>query len=442
MFASRKSWRVLALAVSAVVVIGGCQENLAGGAACPALCPDTLVVRDTVFTGKAAFDTIANVLGFPQLGTETQLPVVNYVQGGLPVEAAAVLRFDSLVRIFPDTDTTHAPRPLTRIDSSSLVISVIPPTDTTKDSVYVPDTVTFLVYDVDVGTLGVDTAAVRQRFNTPPIASRVVPPDSVTGLITIPLDTGWVADHVRNGKRIRLGVRIESPQPVQVQLGANEGGDGATLQYVGYADTSRSFITRALNTGYGSGGVPPTSLSDYDLVLKGTPPPPSGMLAAGGMPGSRIFMRFNVPSSLIDSTATIVRANLILHQAANVDFLPSDTTDTIMLQTQVVQATPAVTEIGVATQLIADPASLAIQGVPVSNLKPNTAHPDTIPIVGVFLFWRTNGPKTMQRAIVLQSSGEGVEPRQYLFYSLDAADDSLRPRLEISYVLKSGFGLP
>ena len=187
---------------------------------------------------------------------------------------------------------------------------------------------------------------------------------------------------------------------------------------------------------------PFSSLADYDLVLKGTPPPAPGILAAGGIPGYRVYMRFGVPSALIDSSATIVRANLIMHQLANVDFGTADTADTVLLQTGVVQASPGVTNIAAAALLAASPTSLGIAGVPTINFHPNVARSDTIPLVGVFSLWRRLGPTRSQRAIVLESTGEGIEPRQYLFYSSAAADSTLRPRIEISYIPRSGFGLP
>jgi hypothetical protein len=47
----------------------------------------------------------------------------------------------------------------------------------------------------------------------------------------------------------------------------------------------------------------------------------------------------------------------------------------------------------------------------------------------------------MQRALVLQSSGEGRDARRFLIYTNTAAD-SLRPRLHLTYIPRSGFGLP
>jgi len=426
--------------VVVATVIGACQENLAGGAACPALCPDTLTVKDTVLSGTDAFDTLTNVVGIPPLGTEQQLLVANYVQGGDSVQTAAILRFDSLIRILPDTDTLAAPKPITRVDSSGVKITVIAPTDSTRDTILVPDTVTFLVFDVDANAPDLDTGAVHAQLNNPPIASRVVPRDSVKGAISIRIDTGWVAEHVRDGKRIRLGIRIQSAKSTQLRIGSADGGLPASLFYFGFSDTSKAFTQRNVNT-HTNGSPPFNSLADYDLVLKGTPPPAAGILAAGGIPGSRIYMRFSVPSALIDSSATIVRANLIMHQLANVDFGTADTADTILLQTGVVQASPGVTNIAAATLLAASPGSLGITGVPTINFRPEVARPDTIPLVGVFSLWRRLGPLRSQRAIVLESTGEGIEPRQYLFYSNTAAD-SLKPRIEISYIPRSGFGLP
>ena len=445
MLVSRKPGRALVFVgalIAVVTVFGACQENLAGGAACPTLCPDTLSVKDVVLSGTDAFDTMVTVIGFPPLGTEQKLLLANYTQGGSPVQTAVVLRFDSLIRDLPDTDTTAAPRPFTRVDSAGVRISVLTPADTTKDTILVPDTVTFLVYDVDVNAPDADTASVHAQFNNPPIASRVVPRDSVKGQINILLDTGFVAQHVRAGKRIRLGLRIQSAKPTQINIGSSDGGVSSVIQYFGFADTSHAFVERNVNTTAAGGSPKLASLADYDLVLQGTPPPAAGILAAGGIPGSRIYMRFSVPSALIDSSATIVRANLILHQIANVDFGTADTTDSILLQPTVVQASPSVTNIPIASLLVTPPGALGITGVPTENFHPNVARPDTIPLVGVFTLWRKLGPLLSQRAIVFESSGEGIEPRRYLFYSNSAPADSLKPRIEISFIPRSGFGLP
>jgi len=60
----------------------------------------------------------------------------------------------------------------------------------------------------------------------------------------------------------------------------------------------------------------------------------------------------------------------------------------------------------------------------------------------VVSLWRTEGPVRMQRAIVLQSSSEGHDARRFLIYSNTALPDSLRPRMHLTYIPRSGFGLP
>ncbi|HEU4640926.1 MAG TPA: hypothetical protein VFS44_00635 [Gemmatimonadaceae bacterium] len=422
-----------------MLVIAGCQENLAGGAACPSLCPDTLSLRDTVLVAREVVDTDATILGMPPLGTESQVLLADYRRGAAHdqrIRTVGVLRFDSLQRAFADTDTTKPPKYFDRVDSAGLVLRLIT-SDTVTDTAFVKDTVSFLVYDVDGPGSDFDTAAVRARFSGTPIASRKVPKDSVHGSIRIPLDSGFMAQHVRSGTRIRLGVAVESPQDVQVRIGSNEGGNASTLAYFGFVDTTKLSATVVANTRSASGPTV-SSLADYTLVLDGSPPPAPGVLAAGGIPSSRIFLRFDLPQVLVDSATTVVRANLELHQVANPLFPSSDS---LSLLTRVVRAKPDLSDITKASLLIADPSALGVR-VPPITASPAVARVDTLPLVGLMLAWKAEGPTAAQRAIVLQSSAEGLDPRQYLIYSSSASEDSLRPRLHISYIPRSGFGLP
>ena len=439
MASARSARRALLLLAGGVVAIAGCQEHLGSGAACPTLCPDTLNVIDTEFAGRLAIDTAATIFGIPPIGSETQLLVADYTKGGDTVRTLAVFRFDSLTRIFPDTDTTKPPRPLTRVDSVGLFITVQLPSDSSLDTVYVSDSVKFLLYNVDTTASDFDTAAVHARFASQPIDSVTVAADSVKGTIKIPIDSGFLAPKVRAGQRVRLGVRVRSARNVQVRLGTSEANDPATLRYFGYADSSQLFVTLSPNT-RSPGNPTITGLADYTIVEKGTPPPPAGLLAAGGIPSSRVYMRLAIPTQLVDSSAVIVRANLILHRAPDPYF---SSIDSLRLLPRLVRATPAVTDLYTATLLSVDPAA-AISGVTVPTFleNPATARADTIPLVSIFGLWRAQGLAAAQRAIVLESSQEGLDLRQYYFYSTGAVPDSLRPRIRISYIPRSGFGLP
>jgi hypothetical protein len=308
------------------------------------------------------------------------------------------------------------------------------------DTVFVRDTsVTFLIYDVDADAPDLDTAAVRARFTSTPIASHTVRRDSLAGAITIPLDTAFVGAHVRAGTRIRLGVAVQSDSNVQVRIGTAEGNMSASLHYVGFAGSSQTGVDFSVNT-RSAAGPTLSSLADYQLVLEGTPPPPNDVLAIGGIPSSRVFIRFNLPPALIDSSTTVVRANLELYQQGNSSF---SSTDTIAIVTRVVRATPAVTDLAKASLLAVDPAALSMQfRIPELVVSPAVSRLDTIPLGNLFALWRQEGPGTVQRAIVLESSAEGFDPRQYYLFSTAATVDSLRPRLRISYIPRSGFGLP
>jgi hypothetical protein len=433
-----RSWRALAMFAGVALVLAGCQENLAGGAACPSLCPDTLTVKDTVLFASEAIDADLTLLRSPAIGTETQLVVADYVQGVDRLRTGVVFRFDSLQRALVDT-LGNPPRPITTIDTANVRINIIVPTNGYDTTLVRDSAVTFVVYDVNADAPDLDTAAVRARFGGTQLGTRTVARDSLTGTISIPLDTGFLASHIRSGERVRLGLQVESANGAQVRLSSEEGGTSTSLQYVGHADTSRVASTVGVNT-RSSAGPPIRSLADYMLVLEGAAPPPADILAAGGVPSSRIFIRFNLPAALVDSSTTIVRANLEMHQQGN-DLYASD--DSLALQLRLVRATKAISDPEQAAVLSVDPGAISPSfAVPPVIVSPSETRLDSIPLANILLLWKSEGPATMQRAIVLQSSSQGLDPRRYYLYSSSAAVDSLRPRIRITYIPRSGFGLP
>ena len=434
-----RSWRAFATVAGVTLVLAGCQENLAGGAACPALCPDTLTVRDTVLFASEVLDTDVTLPGSPAIGTESTLLAADYVRGGDRLKTGVVFRFDSLQRVLADT-TGKPPRPITSVDTASVRINIISPASGSYDSTLVRDSsVTFVLYDVDADASDLDTAAVRARFGVTQVGSLTVERDSLTGTIAIPIDSGFLASHIRAGERVRIGLQVQSDNGAQVRLFSAEGGSPTSLSYVAHADTSRLSTSFSVNT-RSSAGPPIRSLADYMLVLEGAPPPPAEILAAGGIPSSRIYMRFSVPPGLIDSSTTIVRANLEMHQQRN-ELYSSDVT--LALVTRLVRATKVIDDPAQAAVLSIDPASISPSfAVPQVMVKPSETRVDTIPLANVLLLWKSEGAATMQRAIVLQSSNQGLDPRRYYLYSGAAPADSLRPRLRITYIPRSGFGLP
>jgi hypothetical protein len=452
MIVFRARHRLLPLFGFAVLALGACQEDLSGGAACPTLCPgQQLEVHDTVLVANQVFDTTAIVTGMPPLGTETNLLVARYADAqGDSIVSGAVLRYDSLQRNFPRTDTTQPFLPVVSISSASLQFTATP------DTAMIRDSLRFEVVDVDANVPDLDTATIHQLLVTrPALGSLNVKKDSVAVLHTVPLDTTFVRQHVTVGKRIRLGVRLfsyghDSSGNAQVGISpiastSNSIGTatGPSLVYVGHAavaDTIDSLSFTNFSRSKSSGGPEFKYLANYQLVLKGSPAAPSNVMPVGGLPSSRIYLRFNLPSVLIDSSTTIVRATLTIHQQGDPTF---SRVDSISLTPRVVIASPEVTDISKAALLLSEVTTVPLASV---RMNPNETRTDSLVLVSksanIVTLWRSEGPRLMQRAIVLQSSGEGRDARRFLLYTNSAQADSLRPRLHLTYIPRSGFGLP
>ena len=176
-----------------------------------------------------------------------------------------------------------------------------------------------------------------------------------------------------------------------------------------------------------------SDLTDYQLVAKSLASGAGSLLGVGGLPAQRTYLRFDIPSRLIDS-ATVVRATLLLTQ------LPAtsvDATDTLTIYPQVVRAALTLTDIGRAAGI------LNLPGLEIDSLRirPSDGGQRAIEIVGALREWKAVGTTTLQRAIVLRSSTEGASAPAALFYSSEATP-ALRPRLRITFVNKVQFGVP
>jgi hypothetical protein len=451
MIVFRARHRLLPLLGLALLALGACKEDLAGGAACPTLCPgQQLEVHDTVLVADQVFDTTVLVTGMPPLGTETNLLVARYKDAqGNSIVSGAVLRYDSLQRNFPRADSTAPFVPVASVTSASLQFTSTPDTSMIRDSLR------FEVIDVDANVPDLDTATIHQLFlSRPAIGTLNVKKDSVASLHVVPLDTAFVRQHVTTGTRIRLGVRLFSYghdstgnaqvgiTPITSTSTSTGAQTGPTLQYAGHAAApatdSLTFVN--FSTSKSSGGPEFKYLANYQLVLEGSPPAPSGVAPVGGLPSSRLYLRFTLPGALIDSSTTIVRATLLLHQQGDPTFAR---TDSISLSPRVVVASPIVTDVSKAALLLADPTTVPLLSV---RMNPGETRVDTLVLVSksanLVTLWRAEGPNRMQRAIVLQSSGEGRDARRFLIYTNSAQTDSLRPRLHLTYIPRSGFGLP
>lgn len=418
--------RRLALAFGSVFLLGACRESITGGSACPAFCPEENVSMVDTVLYPIALDT--TLIGFPPLGAGTQLLVTRRDSA---LVTGAVLRFDSLTTRFPTSSTDTTSRFATGVDSAFLQFQVatqlIPTAPVTVD-----------VYDVDVAAPDLDTAAVTEALRTrAPIASRTFAAgDTLSGQEMIELPADFVGAQVAARGRLRLGVLVRSDSATTIALGTSESGSPAGLRYGARLDSATVIESGVAVNSIGDldadAGVP--GLADYMVILRGTPPPPAGVLAVGGLPSSRAYLRFELPAGIIETT-TVVRATLLLTQRPNPGL---GSGDTIAVVPRSVAAAPRV-EVGKAALLLGAANAVGVSPVLVT---PRDSGQRRFELVNLVRVWKATDTSRVQRALVLQAGQEGLAPQQAWFYSTSAAVDSLRPRLRLTYIPRARFGLP
>ena len=112
-------------------------------------------------------------------------------------------------------------------------------------------------------------------------------------------------------------------------------------------------------------------------------------------------------------------------------------TDSVTVRSQAVTATDAVTDVRRAADLLAAPALIASDSL---RLSPSDSGRRVIAVVQLVRTWR-GLPEGTQRALVLRSAFEGAEIGEIRFFSREAPA-ALRPRLRLSYIPRTEFGLP
>ncbi len=170
-------------------------------------------------------------------------------------------------------------------------------------------------------------------------------------------------------------------------------------------------------------------------MIKGTADADAQTLAVGGLPSRRSYLRFNIPSNIIDS-GTVVRAELILTQRPIRGIDPRDTIAVVPL---IGVSSTLVTDIRRAMELAA-PGLFASPVLDSLLVFPSDSGAKTLNLLGVIRNW-TLLPSTVYRALILRSSHEGSEPAEARFFSMEAPL-SLRPRIRITYLPRVDRALP
>jgi len=424
-----RKFLTLVTAVAAVLSIAACEEKLDAGSECPLLCPQQATqFRDTTLDAIVEDTT---VLGLPPIGSEASLMLSSH---GDTLETRAIIRFDTL----PQTYTKNSlDSTIVNIDSAMLVTPIV---RDTLNPIKVP--ITIEAYNVDPGAAIDSTPAdtmsssIANLFTANRLlGSKTFAPESILDTLRIPISTDTVLDRVRNGTKLRVGLRVRAGVGVNVRVGTTQSANPVTLRIVASKDTAARpvlvspFSSTPANQSFLSG-----PLADYTLVIRGVTPGSPNVLAVGGVPSRRVYLRFDVPSRIIDST-TVVRASLLLTQFPNRRVSPRDSfyvfPAAILSQGTITNVTNALNFLGPDGQFGLDSLLLA----------PGDSGLKSFEIVGLVRTWKGQTVQTSPRTLGLRSGVEGSLPGEINFFSTRATV-GLRPRLRITYVPQQNYGIP
>jgi hypothetical protein len=356
------------------------------------------------------------------LGTE---PGLLLAARGDTLDTRVVIRYDSLPATFkPASDTTQL---ITSVDSAFIQLKL----DTL--SIKGAGPVTIEAYDVDTTANDTSTAAVLALFRPDRfISSQTFARAQLTDSLKYFISNAAVRARIQSRARFRVGLRATGPASSQMRFVSTEGGFAPVLIFRATPDTATKplTVTPFSKTPVGE-SIVAANLTDYTVIAKGPAPAPPSVLAIGGLPAHRVYIRFNIPSNIIDSS-TVVRATLLLNQVPNTTI---DATDTVFVLPQVVLAGKAVTDPAKAAQIIGNIT------VDTLKLKPGGSGLTNVELARAFTLWHTQQPDTLPRAIVLKTVNEGNSPLEIRFSSSTDVV-ALRPRLRISYTSKVPLGLP
>ena len=421
-----KSSAAVLAAIFVAVMAAACTDKIDGGAACPDLCPtQPNTFKDTTIFAVELDTTIS---GFPTLGLSPTILLANRPD---TIESSAVVRFDVLPTAFTPNNTGDTAT-ITTVDS--VFLRVVIDSSGARGATQVE----LQAYDVDTTETNPSAAVVRSLFRPDRLIGSVpITTVAARDTVRIPISKTVFQKKLADKARFRVGIRLAGATSAQVRIvQQNSGFASPLIAFDPASDTS--YLPQAVSANTTFGGVSSEDLLSAavsSLLIKGTPDAGAQTISVGGLPSRRSYMRFNIPTNILDSS-TIVRAELLLTQRPVRGLDPRDTIAVVPL-------------IGVSSSLVTDirrAMELAAPGLFTSpNLDsllviPNDSGTKTLNLLGVVRNWSLL-PTTVIRALILRSSHEGSEPAEARFFSIEAPQ-SLRPRIRITYLPRVDRALP
>lgn len=423
-------------AIAVCVAAAACNENLQEGrAGCPALCPGQAVpVIDTVIDGMAGLAVDTTVVGYPPIGTAPELLVAS---GGDSLDVRGIIRFDSITFEYqPSSSTTSSTGDTLQPAKTAYLPTLTLRLDSTTFRSGGAISMIMQAYDVD--TVGNDTAvAVLASLFRPDRFLGQASFDSLSDSVSIPLDSGRIAVHIRGDKRVRIGLRLITTGRVDISTAVG-GGIAPSFKYFPTTDTTGvvEFTSVPRSVTPLADSLLQGDLATYPLIVVGSSPRVGERLDVGGMPARRVYLRFRLPTRIVDSS-TVVRATLTLSVKGFGGFLPGDS---LTIFPQAVIATSAISD---PTKAAAFLAVSTIVGIDTVRTSPDLADSVNIEFVNAVRRWSGHQTDSVTRAIVLRIANEGADPLVTSFYAAGPSiPKAQRPHIHIAYIRPTGFGLP
>lgn len=417
--------RVAPLALASIVMgASACAEKLETTAGCPELCPGQGIDIINITIDPVVLDTTVTLPG--DFGTETSMLLASR---GDTVDSRVIMRFDSLPRRYRKSSSDTTTTEITTVDSAFIQLRLDLVEQQTAGSV------TVSVYDMETDADDTSAAALLPLFAPERIVgSQAFAPADLKDSVRIPLVNSAVLANIRSAARLRIGLRITGSTG-QFHVFSTESGRPATLSFRVSPDTAVQRLT------FNPNSTTPTeseglrlAFADFRLLVRTPPDGPPEALRIGALPSKRSYLRFVLPSGLLDS-ASVVRATLLLTQMPNRAFGPRDS---VFVVTQLSTAGRVITDPALAARLVAPPEVSQIDSLHVAASDSGARQIDIAPILRI---WVSAGDTLFSRGIVLRSAREGLSAADAWFFSTEAAA-ALRPRLRISYTPANPFGLP
>ena len=418
--------RILRGALAALLLLGfaACTEQVTGSLGCPQLCGDqSAELRDTTLTGIVTTDSV--VTGYPQFGGARDFTLI--AQGDT-ADVRLVMRFDTIPNTFrhPNAVVDSA---ITKVDSARITFVV----DTSAGRPKAP--VTIEAFDVDTTAADTLRSALVPLFRPDRrIGSRTFTVAELRDTLPLPISDAVVLAKATAGAHLRVGLRISSTESVHLRVAGTLYTPLLTFRVSPDSLVKKDSVAIISNTPAGESIA--TIFAMYPIVVSGALPAPGpGVLAVGGVNGARSFVRFDLPTVLVDSVQ-VIRASLLLNQVTS--RVAASSSDTVRIVVNPVLVGAQVTDVATMVQLAGAP---TIVGLDTVRLVPKDAGLRSVELVKLFRAWRSVGAENSIRAIVLRAALEANSSAELNFVSSEGAA-ALRPQLRITYVPRRGFGLP